>query len=223
MHLLRIVTSGSFCVAFVFSRLKKDSKNHRNTSAKHAAFFIPFHHVSDYGRIPSGRIDPLKLLSSHLYITTDNKGRKDCRQEEIMNRRKFFQYALVGTGSTLIAPNALLAAAAAPMAGGLYYTSDAPGRWSKKVSSHLPNIAVEKTQDGAKIQVVTRHGMDDYEHYIIKHIVLDNNYRFINENAFTPGKDKTPESEFTLEKYSGTIYVLSVCNKHDTWLNTAEI
>jgi superoxide reductase len=158
-------------------------------------------------------------------MTTDNKGRKDCSQEEIMNRRKFFQYALVGTGSSLIAPDILLAAAAAPgpMAGGLYYTSDAPGRWSKKVSSHLPNIEVEKTRDSAIIQVVTRHGMDDYEHYIIKHIVLDNNYRFIDENAFTPGKDKTPESEFTLKNYSGTLYVLSVCNKHDTWLNMTEV
>jgi len=142
-----------------------------------------------------------------------------------MDRRKFFQYALAGTSGALIAPNNLLAATAAPgpMAGGLYYTSEAPGRWDKKVASHLPSVEVEKTPDGANIQVVTRHGMEDYEHYIIKHIVLDNDFRFINENAFTPGADVRPESEFVLENYSGTLYVLSVCNKHDTWMNMAEV
>ncbi len=140
-----------------------------------------------------------------------------------MKRRDFFLYALAGSGSTLIAPDILLADTQSPMAGGLYYTSEAPGRWSKKVASHLPNIEVEKTQDGAIIQVATRHGMEDYEHYIVKHVVLDNHYRFINEYAFIPGKDERPESVFTLDNYSGEVYVLSVCNKHDTWLNTAVI
>jgi superoxide reductase len=28
---------------------------------------------------------------------------------------------------------------------------------------------------------------------------------------------------FKLEQYSGPVYALSVCNKHDTWLNVAEI
>lgn len=140
-----------------------------------------------------------------------------------MDRRKFIQLGLAGGASTLIAPEIILAATPGPMAGGVYYTTDAPGRWDKKVSSHLPNIEIEKQANSAKIQIITRHGMEDYEHYIIKHVLLDSNYRFIDEQQFTPGKDERPESEFTLEKYSGPIFALSVCNQHDTWLNMAEI
>lgn len=140
-----------------------------------------------------------------------------------MDRRKFIQLGLAGGASTFIAPGIVLATSPDPMAGGVYYTTEAPGRWSKKVSSHLPNIEVEKQDNGAKIQVITRHGMDDYEHYIIKHMILDANYRFIDERRFIPGKDKEPVSEFTLEGYSGPIYALSACNQHDTWLNMAEI
>jgi len=65
--------------------------------------------------------------------------------------------------------------------------------------------------------------MNDYEHYIVKHIVLNDKYEFIAENMFTPGKDAAAISEFSLGDYSGKIYVLSVCNKHDTWVNNAEI
>ena len=140
-----------------------------------------------------------------------------------MDRRKFIQLGLAGGASTLIAPKIVLAATPDPMAGGVYHTTDAPGRWNKKVASHLPNIEVEKQENGAKIRIVTRHGMDDYEHYIIKHMILDGNYRFIDERLFTPGKDKEPISEFTLEGYSGPVYALSACNQHDTWLNMAEI
>jgi len=140
-----------------------------------------------------------------------------------MDRRKFIRLGLIGGAGTLVAPDIILATTPDPMAGGVYHTGDAPGRWSKKVSSHLPNIEVEKLADGAKIRVVTRHSMDDYDHYIIKHLVLDGNYRFIDEKLFTPGKDKEPVSEFVLEQYSGPVYVLSACNKHDTWLNMAVI
>jgi superoxide reductase len=140
-----------------------------------------------------------------------------------MDRRTFIQAGLIGTGSTLITPKFVLAGQQDKMAGGLYYTGDAPGRWSKKVQSHLPNIEVEKTPEGAAIQVVTRHTMEKYEHYIIKHILLDKNYRFIAENMFDPLTVKEPISVFKLEQYSGPVYALSVCNKHDTWLNVAEI
>lgn len=140
-----------------------------------------------------------------------------------MDRRNFIRFGLVGGTATLIAPKIILAAAPGPMAGGIYYTRDAPGRWNKKVSSHLPNIEVEKQAGGAKIRVLTRHTMDDYEHYIVKHMVLDGNYRFIDEKMFAPGKDMEPASEFVLEQYSGPVYVLSTCNQHDSWLNMAEI
>jgi superoxide reductase len=40
---------------------------------------------------------------------------------------------------------------------------------------------------------------------------------------FNPDKDKAAISTFTLENYSGAIYALSMCNKHDLWLNSATV
>lgn len=135
-----------------------------------------------------------------------------------MNRRGFIRLSALGVATGIVAPTEVLACPAS-MAGGVYYTKDAPGRWSKKVASHLPAIEVS----GKAIQVTTSHGFTGYEHYIIKHIVLDDKFRFISERMFDPMKDKGPVSQFDLGDYRGRIHVLSVCNKHDTWLNTAEI
>lgn len=104
------------------------------------------------------------------------------------------------------------------MAGGVYYTKDAPGRWSKKVGGHLPLIEVS----GKDIEVTAPHGMSGYEHYIVKHMILNAKFEFMDEKMFDPMKDKAPISQFSLD-YSGRIYVLSACNKHDTWLNIADI
>jgi superoxide reductase len=65
--------------------------------------------------------------------------------------------------------------------------------------------------------------MKGFEHYIIKHVLLDKNYKFIDEHLFNPEKDKAAISTFTLDQYNGAIYVLSLCNKHDLWLNSASI
>jgi superoxide reductase len=40
---------------------------------------------------------------------------------------------------------------------------------------------------------------------------------------FDPLKDKAAISELSLEKYSGPVYILSVCNRHDTWMNVTEV
>jgi superoxide reductase len=141
-----------------------------------------------------------------------------------MDRRNFIRLGIYAGAGSLVVPRSVIAAGAAPsMAGGVYYTGDAPGRWNKKVASHLPNIEIEKTADGASIQVETRHTIEGYNHYIIKHVVLDGNYAFVDEHMFDPLKDKHPLSTFSLPAYSGPVYVLSVCNIHDTWLNMAEI
>jgi superoxide reductase len=139
-----------------------------------------------------------------------------------MNRRNFIRLSAVGAAAGIIAPEAVLASTSS-MAGGVYYTKDAPGRWSKKVGSHLPNISASKGESGTVIEVVTAHGFTGYEHYIIKHMVLNDQFEFITENMFDPMKDKTPVSQFSLGNYSGRIHVLSVCNKHDTWLNVADV
>lgn len=141
-----------------------------------------------------------------------------------MDRRHFIRFGIAGLGSTVVAPRLVLAGSTdSPMAGGVYYTAAAPGRWDKKVLSHLPSIEVSKQAQGKTIEVFTRHTIEGYDHYIVKHLVLDKDYRFLDEHRFDPMKEKEARSQFSLGDYSGTIYVLSVCNQHDTWLNVVEV
>ena len=139
-----------------------------------------------------------------------------------MNRRRFIGFGVAG-GAVLAAKPALAGVNESSMAGGVYYTAEAPGRWEKKVLSHLPEIEVVKQEQGATVRVRTRHLMEKYDHYIVKHVVLDGDFNFVAEKMFNPLEDQEPWSEFALGAYSGRIYVLSVCNQHDTWLNSAEL
>ncbi len=150
-----------------------------------------------------------------------------------MDRRKFMRFAFGGAAAGLaagtLAPTLVLAststsaASESKMAGGVYYTREFPGRWAKKIDGHLPNIEVVKKDDGAVVKIVTAHGMDPYAHYIVKHMVLDSDFNFIAEHMFDPTTDKAPISEISVGTYRGVVNVLSVCNKHDTWLSTAEV
>ncbi|MBN2701382.1 MAG: hypothetical protein JXR29_08030 [Methylothermaceae bacterium] len=135
-----------------------------------------------------------------------------------MKRREFIRLTAAGSVAGLVVSGRVLGESAeAEMAGGVYYTQKAPGRWQGKETGHVPYV--EKLDKGV-LRVTTPHPMDGYDHYIIKHIILDRNYRFLAENLFDPIKDKTPISEFTLEDQQGPIYILSVCNLHDTWLKS---
>ena len=141
-----------------------------------------------------------------------------------MDRRNFIRLGVAGGVATLFSPslaNTTKATGGAPslMAGGIFYTQANPGRWGKKVSGHLP--VIEKGKD--KIQVITGHVMQAHEHYITKHTLLDRDFNFLDEFLFDPTKHKSAKSEFATQKYSGKIYVLSHCNKHDTWMNEIEL
>ncbi len=138
-----------------------------------------------------------------------------------MNRRAFIRIGMAGAATGIITPEIALAnqkTDSDSMAGGVYYTKESPGRWTKKAESHSP--VVEKTNTG--IRVVTGHPMKQGEHWIVKHVLLDHNFNFISENIFDPEKDKAPISNFGLPGQSGAIYALSVCNLHDTWLTRFE-
>ena len=139
-----------------------------------------------------------------------------------MNRRDFIAMVAASSAVSLI-PAQAIASQSNTMAGGLYHTKEAPGRWNKKAAGHLPQIEVGKDAEGANIKVTTAHGMTGFEHYIVKHVVLDKDYKFLAEKMFDPSKDKAPISSFSLGKYTGTVHVLSVCNKHDTWLSSATV
>jgi superoxide reductase len=136
-----------------------------------------------------------------------------------MNRRQFFTLAAAGTATSIIAPQTVLASHHSSMAGGLYFTKEAPGRWAKKAGGHIPKVEVS----GSDVHVLTPHGMKDYKHYIVKHIILDADYAFIAEKVFDPTVDNIASSDFSLGSYKGDIHVLSVCNLHDTWVADATV
>ena len=144
-----------------------------------------------------------------------------------MDRRRFLSYSLTSGILAGAVPKLFAAKSKTPLeselAGGVFYTKENPGRWSKKSGSHLPQIAVTVKNGKNIVKVITAHPVNGFKHYIVKHILLDKDFKFIAEKMFDPEKDKTPQSSFELENYKGKIYVLSVCNKHDTWENFTEI
>ena len=142
-----------------------------------------------------------------------------------MDRRDFIRLSVASAGASLMAPALTLAEANKPATppGDVFYTKDAPGRWAGKVATHLPTIEITMAEGNATVKVVTPHEMKGYEHYIVKHVLLDKDYKFIDEHLFDPSKESAPISTFTLKNYTGTVYALSLCNKHDLWLNSAEV
>jgi len=144
-----------------------------------------------------------------------------------MDRRSFIRLAVAGSATGIIAPSIVLAGSGHkisnnPMSGGIFYTLDSPGRWAKKAAPHSPIIQTSKGKDGLVVDVVTSHPMKGYKHYIVKHMLLDKDFNFIDEKVFDPMKD-SPESQFTLKSHKGPLYALSVCNLHDSWLTVAEV
>ncbi len=141
-----------------------------------------------------------------------------------MERRNFIRLSLAGAGAGLIMPTLASAAGVEQVSASrdIYYTKEAPGRWAGKVATHLPTLEFTKAGDITTVKIVTPHEVKGYEHYIVKHVLLDKNYQFIDEHLFDPSKDNAAISTFTLTNYSGTVYALSLCNKHDLWLNSAE-
>lgn len=142
-----------------------------------------------------------------------------------MDRRVFIRLGFAGAATGIIAPKIVLASSIGdkinsnPMAGGLYYTKESPGRWAAKAAGHAPIL--EKTATGVK--VITPHPMDPGKHWILKHILLDKDFKFIAEHIFDPTKQKEPISEFALSGQAGAVFALSVCNLHDSWLGFIEV
>jgi len=105
-----------------------------------------------------------------------------------------------------------------PMAGGVYYTKKKPGRWKEIAPSHIPFI--EKKAN--LLEVTTPHEMRGFEHYIVKHIILDKDFKVISEKNFDPAKDRAYSKHY-ISGYSDSLYVISICNQHDTWLEPVNL
>ena len=104
------------------------------------------------------------------------------------------------------------------LAGKVFYTENNPGRWAKKVNGHLPTFI----KDNNNIEITTGHEMNGYEHYIIKHMLFDESFNLIREIMFNPEND-SPISNHYISQLKNKIYALSLCNKHDAWLNSYNI
>ena len=141
-----------------------------------------------------------------------------------IQRRDFIKMGAIGAAAGIIMPKSLFAMESKgfviPPAflGNLIFTEDHQGRWQGAYKEHLPQIE----HNGGVMQVTTNHDMFDV-HYIVKHMIFDENFQFIEETAFTPGGEEQPVSEHDLKERSGRLYVLSVCNIHDNWLSSIDV
>ena len=142
-----------------------------------------------------------------------------------MERRNFIRLTALGAGISTIAPVLSNASDEKPSTNNrdIYYTKDYAGRWEGKSAAHLPVIESTKTGSDTVVKITTPHEMKGYEHYIVKHVLLDKDYKFIDEHLFDPAKEQVAVSSFTLKNYIGKVHALSFCNKHDLWLSSAEI
>ena len=105
-----------------------------------------------------------------------------------------------------------------PLAGSFYYTKKKPGRWKDLLKSHIPIIKIK----GNFLEITTPHEMRGFEHFILKHIVLDKSFNIISEKIFDPSKDRA-FSKHDISGYNDSLFVLSICNLHDTWLEPVKI
>lgn len=64
--------------------------------------------------------------------------------------------------------------------------------------------------------------MNGYEHYISKHVLLDENLDFVAQTMFNPDND-SPVSSYDFGNLKSRVYAISLCNQHDTWLGMLEL
>ena len=120
--------------------------------------------------------------------------------------------------SLLSAENELTHLLNGPLAGSFYYTSTKPGKWKNLIHSHIPILEIKKDI----LTVSTLHEMKGYDHYIVKHIILNKKFEIISEKIFDPSIENSV-SEHNITGYSDRLYILSICNKHDTWLQIIKL
>jgi len=133
------------------------------------------------------------------------------------SRREFIKGSVVAA-SLLTLGKVLPAKASAKTLNGVIYTKDNPGKWGKKVGSHLPSITVENS----KVTLETKHPMSE-KHYIVRHTLVLEDGTVAGAKTFYPDT-KNAVSIFDLPAgYKGKIYGTSFCNLHDFWLNEAMV
>jgi len=146
-----------------------------------------------------------------------------------MDKRSFLRLTLAGGGLSLFASKEVYAAIMesplkSKLAGGMFFTEDALGRWNKGTASHhVPQLEKQTTGGKTQLHVAAAHPMDGLDHFIVKHQLLNQDLKFLQEHLFKPTVDKKPEHVFDLGNHKGVVYAITVCNVHDVWVNMIEV
>ena len=127
-------------------------------------------------------------------------------------RRDFIKASLAVTAGAIAVNIPAALANKSAFTSGLIYTKDNPGKWAKKVTSHLPIVKVE----GNKVTITTDHGMSE-KHYIVRHTIVSDDGEVLGEKTFSPA-DEEAVSVFEVEGNHSVLYATSFCNKHDLWV-----
>ncbi|AGF80048.1 Desulfoferrodoxin [Desulfocapsa sulfexigens DSM 10523] len=133
------------------------------------------------------------------------------------DRRNFLKGGIIAASALVVGSVNFASAASAPYTN-IVYTAENPGKWDKKVGSHLPSITVE----GSKVTLFTKHGMAA-KHYIVRHTLVLEDGTVVGGKVFS-GTDPEAKSSFELPAgYKGKIFATSFCNLHDFWVNEATV
>lgn len=128
------------------------------------------------------------------------------------NRRDFLKTSLGVAAGVSVANIGIVSAGTTMLPPGLIYTRENPGKWDKKVKSHLPMVTVE----GNKVRVETKHPMTE-KHFIVRHTLVSKDGEVLGEKTFSPD-DEEAVSVFELPSGKTALYATSFCNKHDMWV-----
>lgn len=133
------------------------------------------------------------------------------------DRRNFLKGSIVATSALVVGSVDIAGAATAPYTN-IIYTAENPGKWGKKVGSHLPSITVE----GNKVTLSTKHGMAA-KHYIVRHTLVLEDGTVVGGKVFSVTDPKAISSYELPAGYKGKIYGTSFCNLHDFWVNETTV
>jgi superoxide reductase len=132
-------------------------------------------------------------------------------------RRDFLKGGLAAASLLAVGSVNIANAAAAPYTN-IVYTAANPGKWDKKVGSHLPSISVE----GNKVTLFTKHSMAA-KHYIVRHTLVLEDGTVVGAKVFNPSDAEAKSSYELPAGYKGIVYGTSFCNLHDFWVNEATV
>ncbi len=134
------------------------------------------------------------------------------------DRRTFLKGGLAAASALAISSVNIASASSAKPYTNVVYTASNPGKWGKKVGSHLPSVTVE----GNKVTLFTKHGMSE-KHFIVRHTLVLADGTVVGAKVFS-GNDKEARSSFELPAgYKGKMYATSFCNLHDFWVNETTV